>query len=87
MRLWSQLSGRPEQIITALREAEVGKTVAMVSRELGISEQTWWRQEFGGMPKELEKENDHPSRHAPLDLRIEGWEVNSVSGGRRGWDP
>ena len=43
----------PEQIITALREAEVGlangKTVAMVSRELGISEQTYyrWRQEFG----------------------------------------
>ena len=36
----------PEQIITALREAEVGlangKTVAMVSRELGISEQTYW---------------------------------------------
>jgi len=34
----------PEQIITALREAEVGlasgKTAAMVSRELGISEQT-----------------------------------------------
>ena len=52
----------PEQIITALREAEVG----MVSRELGISEQTYyrWRQEFGGMKvdqarrfKELEKEN------------------------------
>ena len=43
----------PEQIITALREAEVGlangKTVAMVSRELGVSEQTYyrWRQEFG----------------------------------------
>ena len=60
----------PEQIITALREAEVGlangKRVAMVSRELGISEQTYyrWRQEFGGMKvdqarrfKELEKEN------------------------------
>ena len=60
----------PEQIITALREAEVGlangKTVAMVSRELGISEQTYyrWRQEFWGMKvdqarrfKELEKEN------------------------------
>ena len=34
----------PEQIITALREAEVGlanaKTVGQVSRELGISEQT-----------------------------------------------
>ena len=37
----------PEQIITALREAEVGlangKTTAMVSRELGISEQTYYR--------------------------------------------
>ena len=60
----------PEQIITALREAEVGlangKTVAMVSWELGISEQTYyrWRQEFGGMKvdqarrfKDLEREN------------------------------
>ena len=37
----------PEQMITALREAEVslanGKTVGMVSRELGISEQTYYR--------------------------------------------
>ena len=45
----------PEQIITALREAEVGlangKTVGIVSRELGISEQTYyrWRKEFGGL--------------------------------------
>ena len=45
----------PEQIITALREAEVGlangKTVGMVSRDLGISEQTYYRcgKEFGGM--------------------------------------
>ena len=35
----------PEQIITALREAEVGlargKAVRMVIRELGISEQTY----------------------------------------------
>ena len=62
----------PEQIITALREAEVGlangKTAAMVSRELGISEQTYyrWRKEFGGMKvdqarrlKDLERENAH----------------------------
>jgi putative transposase len=60
----------PEQIITALREAEVGlangETVAEVARELGISEQTYyrWRKEFGGMKveqarefKELQKEN------------------------------
>ena len=45
----------PEQIITALREAEVGlargKSVKLISRELGITEQTYyrWRQEFGGM--------------------------------------
>jgi len=64
-----------EQIITALREAEVGlandKTVGMVSRELGISEQTYyrWKKEFGGMKvnqarrlKELEQENGHLKR-------------------------
>ena len=47
------------------------KTVALVSRELGISEQTYyrWRQEFGGMKieqarrlKELEKENGQLKR-------------------------
>jgi putative transposase len=60
----------PEQIITALREAEVaqanGKTVAEIIRDLGISEQTYyrWRKEVGGMKvdqarqlKELQKEN------------------------------
>ena len=60
----------PEQIITALREAEValanGKTVGEVGRQLGISEQTYyrWRKEFGGMKvdqarhvKDLEQEN------------------------------
>ncbi|MEE2896833.1 MAG: IS3 family transposase [Gemmatimonadota bacterium] len=60
----------PEQIITALREAEVGlangRTVGEVSRELGISEQTYyrWRKEFGGMKvdqarefKNLQREN------------------------------
>ena len=45
----------PEQIITALREAEVGlargKSVKLMSRELGITEQTYsrCRQEYGGM--------------------------------------
>ena len=47
----------PEQIITALREAEValanGKTVGEVGRQLGISEQTYyrWCKEYGGMPE------------------------------------
>ena len=45
----------PEQIITALREAEVGlargKSVKLISRELGITEQTYyrWRREYVGM--------------------------------------
>ena len=60
----------PEQIINKLREAEVllsqGQTVAQVSKQLGVSEQTYyrWRKEYGGMRtsqvrklKELEKEN------------------------------
>ena len=37
----------PEQIITALREAEVGlargKSVKLISREFGITEQTYYR--------------------------------------------
>jgi putative transposase len=59
-----------EQIIRMLREAEVhlsqGKSVKLVSRELGIAEQTYyrWRKEYGGMKvsqarrlKEPEQEN------------------------------
>ena len=65
----------PEQIITALREAEVGlargKSVKLMSRELGITEQTYyrWRREYGGMKvsqarrlKELEGENGRLKR-------------------------
>ena len=60
----------PEQIIGKLREAEVllskGSKVAEVSRQIGITEQTYyrWRKEYGGMRvsqakrlKEVEKEN------------------------------
>jgi putative transposase len=60
----------PEQIISKLREAEVllsqGETVAQATKQLGVSEQTYyrWRKEYGGMRtsqvrklKELEKEN------------------------------
>jgi transposase-like protein len=58
------------QIIGHLRTIEVllskGKTAAEASREVGITEQTYyrWRKEYGGMQvsqarrlKELEKEN------------------------------
>ncbi len=61
---------KPEQIIHMLREAEIklagGKKIGEVCRELGISEQSYyrWRKEYGGMQvsqakklKELEREN------------------------------
>jgi putative transposase len=64
-----------EQIIVKLREAEVlcsqGKTVAEAARQIGVTEQTYyrWRKEYGGMStsdarrlKELEKENTRLKR-------------------------
>ena len=61
---------KPQQIIHMLREAEIklagGKTTGEVCRELGISEQSYyrWRKEYGGMQvsqakklKDLEREN------------------------------
>ena len=72
-----------EQIIHLLREAEVGlangKTVGIVCRELGISEQTYyrWRNEYGGMQvsqarrlRELEKENSR-LKQAVADLTLD----------------
>jgi transposase-like protein len=60
----------PEQIINKLREAEVlisqGTAMAMVTKNIGVTEQTYyrWRKEYGGMRveqarrlKELEQEN------------------------------
>ena len=60
----------PETIIRKLREAEVlqgqGQTIAQVVKQLGITEQTFyrWRKEYRGLKvdqakwlKELEKEN------------------------------
>lgn len=65
-----KLRNKPEQIIRSLRQAEIllgqGKTIVEVSRELGVSDATYykWRKEYGGMQisqakrlKELEAEN------------------------------
>lgn len=72
-----------EQIIGKLREAEVliaaGKTVAETVRELGVTDQTYyrWRREYGGLKvsqakrlKELEKENTRLKR-AVADLTLD----------------
>ena len=73
----------PEQIITALREAEVGlargKSVKLIRGELGITEQTYyrWRREYGGMKvsqarrlKELER-GDERLKQAVADLTLD----------------
>ena len=83
----------PEQIITALREAEVGlargKSVKPISRELGITEQTYyrWRREYGGMKvsqarrlKELERENGRLKR-AVADLTLDKLIVEEAAEG------
>ena len=70
-----------EQIISVLREAKVhrsqGKSIKLVSRELGIAEQTYcyWRKwQYGGIPgerlKELEQENTRLKR-AVADLTMD----------------
>ncbi len=73
----------PEQIIGMLREAEVelsrGEKVKQVCRNIGVSEQTYyrWRKEYGGMKvtqvrrlKDLEKENVRLKR-AVADLTLD----------------
>ncbi len=72
-----------EQIIGLLREADVklsqGRNVGHICREMGISEQTYyrWRKEYGGMKtaqirklKDLEKENTRLKR-AVADLTLD----------------
>ena len=61
---------KPEEIIQKLREAEVllsqGKNVAEACRQIGVTDQTYyrWRKEYGGVRtdqanrlKELDREN------------------------------
>jgi transposase-like protein len=75
-----------EQIINHLREAEIlisqGKSIREVARQIGISEQTYyrWRKEYGGMEvsqarhlKALEKENQQLKKlvaDQALDIQI-----------------
>jgi len=77
---------RPEQIVSKLRQADVGLgkglKVPEVCKQLGISEQTYyrWRQKYGRMSPELaeqlkalEKENGRLKRlvaDQALDIQI-----------------
>ena len=84
---------KPEQIIRKLREAEVaqaqGKTVPQVVKQIGVSEQTFyrWRKEYGGMKvdqakrlKELEKENARLKRLV-ADLSLDNQILKEVNEG------
>ncbi len=79
------------QIINGLRRAEVGlangKSMKEVIRDLGVSEQTYyrWRREYGGMKtsqakrlKELEKENQRLKR-AVADLTVDNMILKEAS--------
>jgi transposase-like protein len=83
----------PEQIIGMLREAEVrlsqGATVGAICRELGVSEQSYyrWRREYGGLKvdqarrlKDLEKENAR-LRKAVSDLTLDKVILNETLSG------
>ena len=81
------------QIINGLRRAEVGlakgKSMKEVIRDLGVSEQTYyrWRREYGGMKtsqakrlKELERENGRLKR-AVADLTLDKLIVEEAAEG------
>ena len=75
--------GKPEEIVSKLRQVEVlqgqGMTVAEAVRQIGVTQQTFyrWRKLYGGMGrsqlkrlKELEKENQR-LRRAESDLTLD----------------
>ena len=83
-----------EDIIHKLREADVriaqGKTVVEACKQLGVTEQTYyrWRKEYGGMKvdqakrlKQLEVENAHLKR-AVADLTVDKLILNEVAEGK-----
>jgi len=82
-----------EQIVSKLRQLEVlmaqGKTAALASREVGVSEQSYyrWRKEYGGLEidqakrmKELERENQRLKRLV-ADLSVEKQVLKDIASG------
>jgi putative transposase len=82
-----------EQIIRYLRQAEVlssqNKSVSEICREIGVSENTYyrWRKMYGGMEvdqarrlKELERENSRLKR-AVADLTLDNLILKEASEG------
>jgi putative transposase len=89
----SRMRYKREQIVNLLRKIEVeianGKKAAQAAREVGISEQTYyrWRKELGGLKldqakrlKELEKENSRLKRLV-AELSLEKQVLRDVAQG------
>ncbi len=60
-----------EQVVSVLKQAELGMAVGNIFRQLGISEQTFyrWKKQYGGMKSEsvreltiLQDENSRPKK-------------------------
>ena len=75
-----------EQIGYVLRQAEAGKPVAEICREVGISQQTFyrWRRKFAGMGvaelrrlRQLEKENKR-LKELVADLTLDKYMLQEV---------
>jgi transposase-like protein len=84
---------KPEQIVNLLRKIDVeianGKTTPQAAREVGITEQTYyrWRREFGGLKldqakrlRELERENSRLKRLV-AELSLEKQVLREVAQG------
>ena len=84
---------KPEQIVNLLRQMEVeianGKTTPQAAREVGITEQTYyrWRRKFGGLNldqakrlKGLEKENSR-LKSLVVELSLEKQVLREVAQG------
>jgi putative transposase len=79
-----------EQIIAALKQADAGAKTADVCRQLGISEQTFyrWRAKFGGLEvnearrlRELEAENTKLKRLV-ADLSLDNVALKDALSGK-----
>ena len=81
----------PEQIVSKLRQAEVelakGQTIPQVCKQLGITDQTYyrWRKEYGGLRldqakrlKQLEQENGR-LRKVVADLTLDNAMLKEVA--------
>jgi putative transposase len=68
-----------EQIVAVLKQAELGLSVTDLTRQIGISEQSYYRRrkEYGGLKvdqakrlKMLERESGQPDPGDPLTARV-----------------